>query len=362
MYRDARLLKQINLFKDEYDVTTCGYGPTPAEGVEHIEIPIKAGMWRLNGRLITAHMYSRVYWSLDGVDWVWNALRLRKFDVILANDFDTVPIAVRLQPNNGVHADLHEYAPAQGEEDRAWARRIKPWRQWVLRRYATKAASSTTVCQGLADRFSREFGFRPEIVTNAAPYADLTPSPVSSPLRLVHHGTANKNRGLDGMIRAVSASDADFIFDLYLPRASSGWNDVLAEIAAPDPRITVHDSVPYSELIALLNTYDVGLSVIPPNTFNLKHALPNKIFDYVQARVGIITGPSPEMARLVRDHDLGVVLPDFEARSLTDAISGLSVPEIDVWKQHADAVAEQLSAHRQNEGWARPIARLAQGA
>ena len=60
LYRDARLLKQINLFKDDYNVTTCGYGPQPVEGVEHIEVPLNQGMWNLNGRLITAKLYNQV--------------------------------------------------------------------------------------------------------------------------------------------------------------------------------------------------------------------------------------------------------------------------------------------------------------
>lgn len=358
LYRDARVLKQINLFKDRYEVTTCGYGPTPVEGVRHIEIPMEKGMWDLNGRYITLRLYNRVYWDLDGVDWVWNRLRPQKFDAVLANDYDAVPIGVRLKPRRGVHADLHEYAPSQGEENAAWARRIKPWREWVLKRYATKVSSATTVCDGLADKFQAEFGFKPSIVTNAAPYADLEPQPVHSPLRLVHHGGANPNRGLDWMIKSVSASPVDFVFDLYLPHASAGWVEDLRELAQMDARITVKDAVPYSKLIPLLNTYDVGISAILPNTFNLKHALPNKIFDYVQARLGIITGPSPEMARLVRDNDLGIVLPNFSSESLTEAINSLQAEQIGDWKHRANSAAKKLSSQEQNSGWELPIAAL----
>ena len=213
LVRDARLLKQINLFKEDYAVTTCGYGPQPVPGVEHIEIPIEQGMWNLNGRLITLKMYNRVYWSLDGVDWVWNKLKGRRFDAILANDYDTVPIAIRLKPRGGVHADLHEYAPSQGEENEAWARRIKPWREWVLRKYATQVKSGTTVAQGIADKYKATCGFSPALVANATPYAALHPSPVHTPLKLVHHGGANPNRGIDRMIEAAMRSTADFQFD-----------------------------------------------------------------------------------------------------------------------------------------------------
>lgn len=362
LFRDARLLKQINLFKDDYDVTTCGYGPAPAEGIEHIEIPMDQGMWNLNGRLITARLYSQVYWRLDGVRWVWNALKGRKFDVIIANDFNTVPIAVRLKPVGGVHADLHEYAPSEGENNPGWKKRIKPWREWILRKYATKAASSTTVCQGLADKYNEEFGFLPGLVKNAAPYAELEPTPPHSPLRLVHHGNASRERGLDLMVQAVMDSDADVIFDLYLTGPFEGMKKELAALAEPDPRITVRDAVPYSELIPLLNSYDVGVYVLRPLTFNLKHALPNKIFDFVQARLGIITGPSPEMAKLVRENRVGEVLDDFEAKSLTEAVNSLTAQKVRRWKDHANSVAFALSADEQNDGWSVPVAELAKRA
>lgn len=39
--------------------------------------------------------------------------------------------------------------------------------------------------------------------------------------------------------------------------------------------------------------------MIPPATFNHIWCLPNKFFDFLQARLGIVTGPSPERARIV---------------------------------------------------------------
>ena len=35
---DARVLKQVRLFADRYDVTTCGFGPQPHPGVEHVQV------------------------------------------------------------------------------------------------------------------------------------------------------------------------------------------------------------------------------------------------------------------------------------------------------------------------------------
>ena len=36
---DPRVLKQIDLLREDYDVTTCGYGPAPDGVVGHHRIP-----------------------------------------------------------------------------------------------------------------------------------------------------------------------------------------------------------------------------------------------------------------------------------------------------------------------------------
>lgn len=336
-------------------MTTCAYGPAPDGVTQHIEIPESESISYMNGRLITLKMYRTVYWQTPAIAWAKQALQGMHFDAVLADDYEAVPLALSLKPKYGVHADLHEYSPRQLEHDAAWKRRIKPYREWVVRKYVPRATSWTTVCQGLSDEYERVFGFRADIVTNATPYQELAPQPVCEPIRLVHHGGVGVARGIDWMMKSVMDSSADFIFDLYLKDVSGSQIGRLRQIADADPRVNVYDAVPYNELVPLLNTYDVGLSTILPNTFNLLHALPNKLFDYVQARVGIITGPSPEMASVVRRHNLGIVTPDFSSEALTSAIDGLDPKEIAQWKLNANKVALDLSSERQNAGWERPI-------
>lgn len=346
------------MFKNRYRVVTCSYGPAPEGVAEHIQIPDAESISYMDGRLITLKMYRRVYWGTPAIAWVKRALTGRRFDAVLANDFEAVPLAVALKPVSGVHADLHEYSPSQFEHNPDWARRIRPYREWVCRRYVSRASSWTTVCEGLSDKYFDMFGFRSEIVTNAAPYAALEPTGIHDPIKIVHHGGASPARGIDGMITAVMQSSRELSFDLYLQDVGGGVIESLRELAEDDPRINIHDPVPYAQLIPLLNQYDIDVYSLPPVSFNHLHALPNKLFDYAQARLGIIVGPSPEMARVVEDHGLGEVLPAFETALLTQAIDGLDAERIAQWKENAAAAAYDLSAEAQNAGWERPLEKL----
>ena len=63
------------------------------------------------------------------------------------------------------------------------------------------------------------------------------------------------------------------------------------------------------ELPRMANDYDVGLYLLPPTNFNQRYALPNKFFEFIQGRLAIAIGPSPEMAKLVeRSNADGVIL------------------------------------------------------
>ncbi|WP_243842003.1 glycosyltransferase [Microbacterium hydrocarbonoxydans] len=348
---DARVLKQVRGFRDDYDVTTVGYGPAPDGVVKHWEMPRAVDYQDLNGRLITARAYRAVYWRISAVRWVRERLPRDEYDVILANEPEAVGVALWLRPRKGVHADLHEYTPRLNEEHEAWARRIRPYHEWICRRYVTKADSWTTVSNGLVREYEKEFGFRPELVTNAAPYADLAPSPVSGTIRLVHSGACLRNRRLDEMITAVEAASADVTLDLYLTPNHPDYLEELKELGAGSSRVRVLDPVPYAELITTLNAYDVGIHLLPPTNFNNTWALPNKLFDYVQARLGILIGPSPEMQEYIERYGFGAVADGFDAADLTRRIDALSSEAVENYKRRADENALDLGAERQVEIW-----------
>lgn len=357
---DARVLKQVRLFTPDYDVTTCGYGPAPDGVVEHLRIADDAKSWRLHPRWLLLRQFRRVYEANAAVRAARALLAGHEFDVVLADDADTVPLARSIAPGDRVHVDLHEYAPRQKEELPRWRRFVAPYVRWEVRR-ARGAASVTTVGQGLADEYRRRFGLQTEVVTNAAPYAELAPTPVDpdGPLRLVHSGAGLRSRNLHLMIDAVRLAQRPATLDLYLTANDPALIGELREQAARVPGVRVCDPVPYAELIATLNAYDVGVFVLPPVNFNYRWALPNKLFDFVQARLAIVIGPSPEMARVVERHDLGVVAPDFTARGLAAALDGLTPDDVARFKSASDAAARELSAERQVEAWKRAVDTIA---
>ena len=357
--RDARVLKQVERFRYEFDVTTCGYGDAPEGVAEHIRVPDDARYNDLNGSLITLKRYRAAYWRLSAVKWARENLRGRRFDVAIADDVEAVPVAVKLHPRNGVLADLHEYSPRLHDDHALWFKRITPWFEWVVRRYVTKADAWTTVSRGIVEEYRRNFGFRAELVTNAAPHrADLAPSPVGDPIRLVHSGACLRDRNLHLMAEAVEEAANDVTLDFYLTPNHPDYLDELKAFAATSSRITVHEPVPYARLIDTLNSYDVGIFVLPPVNFNYAHALPNKLFDFVQARLAVLIGPSSEMEHYVRTYGLGEVADANTKDAARAAVERLTQESVAAAKAHSHAAAAELSGENQVDVWERLIMSL----
>jgi glycosyltransferase involved in cell wall biosynthesis len=365
--KEPRALKQVRFLKDQHEVVTAGFGPAPFTDVRHVEIPeIAPQRWGIFGRLLAAgflvlHAYRLFAWmsALDRA-----TARLvgdSDWDIVIAHDLKVLEASLALKPRGGVILDLHEYAPRQEEHSLLWRWLIAPYHRWMCRTKVPQASAVVTVSQGIADEYKRVFGFDSTLVVNATPYAELAPVSVARPIRLVHSGGVAVQRRLDIMIEGVRRSSADVTLDLFLVGGETPLMAELRALAGDDSRIRFREPVPYDELVRTLNSYDVGLSIFPPTTFNLAWCLPNKFFDFIQARLGEIVGPSPEMARFVDEYGIGMVLPDFEPDSLAAALESLTTERVSEWKAASNAHAEALSSESQAAIWDDLVARVAPG-
>lgn len=364
MYADARVLKQIRRFAHEYEVTTCSPGPQPHPDVEHVELDPAFVQPRgrikqfLDERARRRENFAWGYHRLPMVVQVRRKLAGRRFDAVIANDADTVGIASEIAGAERVHADLHEFFPGLPQPDDELGSRQRRWWEWLVREHCAAAASATTVGEMIAEQYIA-YGVTCGVVTNAAPLKDLSPRPTGSPIRLVHSGNPFRDRGLGDIMRAVAASRTEVTLDLYLMKQNAVELAEVVDLAERlGPRIAVHDPVPQHELIETLHSYDVGIHVLPPTSQNNALALPNKFFDFVQARLGIVVGPSPEMARNVRNHDLGWVTDAFDVNAITRVLDALTAAQVDERKLSSHRAASELSAQTQVEVWAEAVAAI----
>jgi hypothetical protein len=356
---DARVLKQVELFRERYSVTTCGYGDAPDGVQDHIEIPAALVSWKYPRATVVARAYSRAYWANPVVAYLRLRLPVGTSDVILANDIDAAGLALYLEPVHGVHLDLHEYSPRMKEEVLRWRLFMGPFMSWMIRHYASRVQSVSTVGQHIAGEYRRKFDLEISVVTNAAPFEDRAPSSVGDTVRLVHSGAAKPGRHLEIMLDAMDGVSRAATLDLYLTQNSGAYYEALRARIEGMRNVALHSPVAYKDLPAVLNDYDVGVFVLPPVNFNYRWTLPNKFFDFVQARLALVIGPSPEMASVLSEGGFGVVTRDFQASSLASTINSLTRADVVAFKEASHAAARRLSAEEEVKGWSRAIDTIA---
>lgn len=344
--RDPRVMRHVAALRETFDVVTCGKGPAPEGVARHLEIPGEAEHLPMTPMGLAALALRRselAYRHLPAANAARRLLRDVAFDALLANDVTTLPVALEVARGRPVVADLHEYAPKEMEEDWRWRLMVQPLATHICRTYLPRVSAATTVARGIADEYAAQFGVEPSVVTNAGPDRHPQPRPTGTPIRAVHTGMATPNRRLETMIDAA-ADVAGITFDLYLipsPRAR-GYLEGLRALAAATSNVRVLDPVPMVRVPETLDAYDLGIYVLAPTSFNNEHALPNKFFDFVQSGLGMIIGPSPEMAASVRAFGMGLVLDDFDEGTLRRALESLGLAEVDGWKRAACLAAGRL--------------------
>jgi len=355
--RDSRLDRQIGFLCDRHDVVAAGLGRPAHEQAAFVDLtpPSEGRVLELARRTaglarLAARRSDAVYWRHATNRAAYERLRDVAFDVVVANDVSALPLAVRVAAGRPVVFDAHEYATAELEHLRWWRLLIAPYIDALLRRYLPHVAAMSTVGPTIADRYAAAYGIpRPEVVTNAPHRAALTPSPIGAPIRMLHHGVADAGRRLDTMMDVVDALDGAYTLDLMLVPTPSGELERLRARAANSPHTTIVDPVPMREIVSHANAYDVGLYLLPPSHLNQQLALPNKLFEFIQARLAVAIGPSPEMAAVVREHGCGVVAADFSPDALASALAALAPADVARLKDRSHAAAKELCAERNRE-------------
>ena len=350
---DPRVDRQLRFLGDSHKVVAAGLAP-PTVDCEFVELtpyvppnqslPVAAYKLVQDRSARLLGRWESLYWRVDPTWRHWlGLLENVEPDLVIANDTIAVPLAFAAARGAPVIFDAHEYAPEELLSSAHWRRWQQPHLVHITQRYLPRTAGMMSVSPGIAERYERRFGIRSTVVTNAPFRADLAPTPVSDPVRMVHVGLGGAERRIEETIAAFRHVPGDATLDLYLVGSEDNV-ERLRRLAAPDERIRFPAPVPIDQVVATLHAYDVGVFLLPPDGPQQLFTLPNKLFQYVQARLAVAIGPSPDMAGIVRQHGFGVVSEGFSADSFSAALRSLTPARIAEFKARAHVAADTLSA------------------
>ena len=313
---DNRVHKMCtSLDKMGYRVVLTGrrYADSPALEPREYETR-RMPLWFRKGPLFYAEYNVRLFFRL----------LVARADVLLANDLDTLPanvLAGKLKRIPVVY-DSHELFTGVPElVDRPRVRKI--W-QWIEEKCLPHVALAFTVSPSIANHYSQQYGIPFRVVRNLPaksthpakpwnPITESTPDASDKPV-IIYQGALNKGRGLESAIRAME----------FLPEAQlviAGAGDIEQELKQMAAQITTGNvtftgRLTLDQLNQLTQTASLGISVEEDMGLNYRYALPNKLFDYIQARIPVVVSDLPEMRRIVEQYGIGLIATSNQPQTL----------------------------------------------
>lgn len=268
----------------------------------------------------------------------------QNWDLIIIEHIDFLPLACELKVKQKAKLffDIRDFYPREFEKYFMFRLLEAGYRKAVFTHLLRECDAVATVSYGLVDALKQEYGIEAYLIRSMPTYENKPVVLVDKNIiRIVHHGSANADRLLGETIKLFEKLDKRFTLDLYLVGNS---DDILKlkQMAGNNPAISFHEPVAFDHLIGTLNQYDIGIFFWEPTTFNIKYCLPNKLFEFIQARLMIISTPLPDISRLVIQHKCGLILPSFDINESVKVINSLTVSEVMEAKKASDVAAKKM--------------------
>lgn len=360
LQHDSRVLRHAALLVEAgHDVRIFAQSPLPASPPAPVTvIPGPGSDTRVRfGMLVRQAPASLLPASADALYWLSpsrvaarrNLLRFQP-DLVIANDWRALPIALAAKRALGARLiyDSHEFAPEEFAD--SWLWRLLA-REHVIRiedRYIREADAIATVSDGIADALAQRYGLaRPIVISNTPAWQATVFRPTTHPITVLYHGAVVPRRGLETLIESVSLWPEEFRLVIRGP-AQGGFDQHLRNLAGPfGERIALAPPVSPDQLISTAAQADIGIFLLSNNTRHARFAMPNKIFEYMQAGLMVISSDLPEVRRVVAGASCGLLLRDNIPTTIANCLTNLTPEIINAFKHRSLAAAQTFCFEQQ---------------
>tara|TARA_R110002153_G_scaffold36735_4_gene108407 strand:- start:2929 stop:4116 length:1188 start_codon:yes stop_codon:yes gene_type:complete len=250
-------------------------------------------------------------------------LLFSKKDILLSNDLDSLAAnyAVSVLQNKKLVYDSHElFSEVPELVHRPFVKKFWSSLEKLL---LPKLKNTYTVCKSIADFYDERYATNFKVVRNLPTFKKIEkgtlPFSTDGKKIIIYQGAINIGRGLELMIDAM-----EFLENYLLIIVGSG--DIITELKERSQSKSIEKKVHFLgkllpiDLQKITPLAHIGLSLEEDLGLNYRYALPNKIFDYIQAEIPILVSDLPEMKQIVLEYKVGEIIALRTPKGLAEQI------------------------------------------
>ncbi len=257
-----------------------------------------------------------------------------KCDILVSNDLDTLLpnyLISKIRRKKLVY-DSHEYFCGVPELiHRPFVQNC--WRR-IEKLCVPHLSDMITVNQSIADLYDKEYPQRKNkvrvvrnIPTSEKPLITETRHSLGlseeKKLLILQGSGINVDRGSEELVAAMEMVDDNALLLII------GKGDAVPALKRQvneknlSQKVLFIDRVSPDKLFNYTYHADIGFSLDKDTNINYRFSLPNKIFDYMKAETPVIVSNLPEIAKVVKETEIGLIIADHRPKTIADNINML---------------------------------------
>lgn len=157
----------------------------------------------------------------------------------------------------------------------------------------------------------------------------------------LYQGMLGKGRGIEVLLNTFEAretTDAVIVFMGF-----GALKEQIESYASRNENIFFVPAVSYAEIPLYTGSADVGVNSVEPTCLSYAYSLPNKLFEYIQSEIPVLTNPLPDCAALVTEFKVGKVIPTWNVDAINEVVNDVLKEDLSVYQPHLKSAKKILN-------------------